>query len=182
CTPESSYQPPSASSDSCHGDSPHHDVGQHPDDSYQEQYQQRHGGGRPDDPVHWDQLISHRVDEAVRGGARQSRTPFASNSAVVGALCAVGEVGPPGSLAFLKAHELLQLRRAVDAPPETQVHDVHVVYVDRFDGDPPWLAAISYLWIGAVPSPVQPPARGRYVVAPHWRCCGLNHEADWVDE
>ncbi|MFN9905744.1 MAG: hypothetical protein ACK56F_06390, partial [bacterium] len=61
-------------------------------------------------------MISHRVDEAVRGGARQSRAPLASNSAVVGALCAVGEEGPSSSLAFLKAHELLQLLRAVDAP------------------------------------------------------------------
>ncbi|MFO0006433.1 MAG: hypothetical protein ACK559_35460, partial [bacterium] len=77
----------------------------------------------------------------------------------------------------MKAHELLQLLLAVDAPPETEVHDVHVVYVDWLDGNPPWLAAIPYLWIGAVPSPVQPPAWGRYVVAPHWRCRGFYHEA-----
>ncbi|MFN9908905.1 MAG: hypothetical protein ACK56F_22735, partial [bacterium] len=64
-------------------------------------------------------MISHRVDAvSVCGRARQARAPLASNPAVVGALRDVGEEGPPSSLAFLKAHELLQLRRAVDAPPE----------------------------------------------------------------
>jgi hypothetical protein len=57
-------------------------------------------------------------------------------------------------LAFLKTLELFQLLRAVDAPSQAEVHHAHVIYVDWLDGNSPWLAAIPYLQVGAVPLPV----------------------------
>jgi hypothetical protein len=57
----------------------------------------------------------------------------------------------------------------VDAPPQAEVHYSHIVNIDWLDGNSPRLTAISDLGIGTVPPPVQSPARGRYVIAPHWR-------------
>jgi hypothetical protein len=56
----------------------------------------------------------------------------------------------PHSLALLETHKLLQQLQAFDALPQAEVHDLYIVNASRLYGDPPWLAAVSYLQVGTV--------------------------------